>query len=96
MLGRKQKPLSELSKIFEPVPQTLLNVVVKQRRDLGELPEVMKAIKAAEQKLGSDGRVFVRFSGTEPKARVLIEGPNRDRNEQYAKEIAAALNKALG
>lgn len=96
VLCRKQKPLSELSKIFEPVPQTLLNVVVKQRRDLGELPEVMKAIKAAEQRLGSDGRVFVRFSGTEPKARVLIEGPNRDRNEQYAKEIAAALNKALG
>jgi phosphoglucosamine mutase len=96
VLCRSQKPLSELASIFEPVPQTLLNVVVKRRRELGELPEVMKAIAAAEAKLRSDGRVFVRFSGTEPKARVLIEGPNRDRNEQYAKEIAQALTKSLG
>lgn len=96
VICRQQKPISELTRIFQPVPQTLLNVVVKQRRELGELPEVMKAIKAAEQKLGADGRVFVRFSGTEPKARVLIEGPNRDKNEQYAKDIVQALTRALG
>ena len=95
VLCRNGKPLSELTKIFEPVPQTLLNVVVKRRKELGELPEVMKAIKSAEEKLGKDGRVLVRFSGTEPKARVLIEGPNRDKNEQYAKEIADALNRSL-
>ncbi len=95
VLCRKQKPLSELTKIFEPVPQTLLNVVVKQKRELGELPEVMKAIKAVEQKLGQDGRVLVRFSGTEAKARVLIEGVDAKKNEQYAKEIADALVRSL-
>jgi phosphoglucosamine mutase len=77
------------------VPQTLVNMVVKQKRELGELPEVMKVIHAVEQKLGSDGRVLVRFSGTEPKVRILIEGENASRNEAYAKEIAEALAHAL-
>jgi phosphoglucosamine mutase len=95
VMCRQGKPLSELASIFEPVPQTLLNVVVKQRRELGELPEVMKCIRAVEQRLGSDGRVLVRFSGTEPKARVLIEGLDASRNEAYAKEIANALSNAL-
>jgi len=96
VICRQGKPLSELTEIFEPVPQTLLNVVVKQKRELGELPEVMKAIKAAETRLGKNGRVLVRFSGTEPKARVLIEGPDAGRNDQYAKEIGEALTRALG
>ena len=96
VICRQGKPLSELTEIFEPVPQTLLNVVVKQKRELGELPEVMKAIKAAETRLGKNGRVLVRFSGTEPKARVLIEGPDAGKNDQYAKEIGEALTRALG
>ena len=93
-----QKPLSELTKIFEPVPQTLAQRGGEvERRELGELPLVMAAIKAAEQKLGrKNGRVLVRFSGTEPKARILIEGPDESRNEQHAKDIAGALNKWLG
>jgi phosphoglucosamine mutase len=93
---RQGKPISELTRIFEPVPQTLLNVIVKQKRDLEELPEVTRAIKAAEAKLGRDGRVLVRFSGTEPKARVLIEGPDRDRNDSLARDIADALTRSLG
>jgi phosphoglucosamine mutase len=96
VLCRKQKPLSELTKIFEPVPQTLLNLVVKERRELGELPEVMKAIRAAEAKLGKDGRVLVRFSGTEAKVRILIEGPEKSKNEQHAEAIAEALTRSLG
>ena len=96
VICRQGKPLSELTTIFEPLPQTLLNVIVKQKRELGELPEVMKAIKAAETRLGKSGRVLVRFSGTEPKARVLIEGPDAGRNDQYAREIGEALTRALG
>ena len=95
VICRQQKPVSELASIFEPVPQTLVNVVVAQKRELGELPTVMKAIQDVEKKLGKDGRVLVRFSGTEPKARVLIEGTDAERNEQYAREIAEALSKAL-
>jgi phosphoglucosamine mutase len=95
VMCRQQKPVSELASIFEPVPQTLVNVVVNQKRELGELPTVMRAIQDVEKKLGKDGRVLVRFSGTEPKARVLIEGIDATRNEQYAREIAEALSKAL-
>ncbi|HME90745.1 MAG TPA: phosphoglucosamine mutase [Myxococcaceae bacterium] len=95
VLCRKQKPLSELTSIFEPVPQTLVNVATKQRRDLGELPQVMSLIRSIEGKLGSNGRVFVRFSGTEPKVRILVEGPDQARNEQYAQEISDALARAL-
>jgi len=93
---RHGRPLSELTGIFEPLPQTLLNVAVKQRRELGELPEVMRAIRSAEGRLGKNGRVLVRFSGTEPKARVLIEGPDAGKNDQYAREIGDALAQALG
>ncbi|MFZ5469405.1 MAG: phosphoglucosamine mutase [Myxococcota bacterium] len=92
---RKEKPLSELTRIFEPVPQTLLNVVVKERRELGELPEVLKSIRGIEGKLGASGRVLVRFSGTEPKVRILIEGPDGAKNQQYAQEIARTLTRAL-
>lgn len=95
VMCRHGKPLSELASIFEPVPQTLLNVVVQQRRELGELPEVMRAIRGVEEKLGKDGRVLVRFSGTEAKVRILIEGVDSQRNEAYAQEIAAALSQAL-
>jgi phosphoglucosamine mutase len=93
---RQQKPLSELASIFEPVPQTLLSLVVKERRDLESLPGVGAAIDAVRGKLGKDGRVFVRYSGTEPKVRILIEGPDRQRNEEHAQSIAAALSAALG
>ena len=95
VMCRQGRALSELTSIFEPVPQTLLNVVVKQRRELAELPDVMRAIRQVEEKLGRSGRVLVRFSGTEPKARVLIEGPDASRNESYAREIAQALSRAL-
>ncbi|EPX57356.1 Phosphoglucosamine mutase [Cystobacter fuscus DSM 2262] len=95
VMCRQQKPVSELASIFQPVPQTLLNVVVKNKRELGELPTVMRAIQDVEKKLGKDGRVLVRFSGTEPKARVLIEGTDAARNEQYAQQIAQELSAAL-
>ena len=70
--------------------------MVKERRDLESLPGVGAAIDAVRAKLGKDGRVFVRYSGTEPKVRILIEGPDRQRNEEHAQSIAAALSAALG
>ncbi|MHB8876118.1 MAG: phosphoglucosamine mutase [Myxococcaceae bacterium] len=95
LMCRKQQPISELAAMFEAVPQTLLSVMVKQRKDLGELPSVMSAIRGVEGKLARSGRVLVRFSGTEPKVRILIEGPDSVRNDQYAKEIAQVVTRAL-
>ncbi|ADO72512.1 phosphoglucosamine mutase [Stigmatella aurantiaca] len=95
VMCRQGKPLSELASIFEPVPQTLVNITVRHKRELGELPEVMKVIQSVEQRLGNEGRVLVRFSGTEPKVRILIEGEDGKRNEELAREIAEALSRAL-
>jgi phosphoglucosamine mutase len=92
----EQQPLSALRACYEKVPQQLVNVLVKQRRELSTLPEVGRAIAEAERKLGSEGRVLVRFSGTEAKVRVLVESPSESKNRALAERIAGELRKALG
>jgi phosphoglucosamine mutase len=96
VMCRAGKPMSELTKIFEPVPQVLLNVMVKEKRELSNLPTVQKVIAGVEKKLGKDGRVLVRYSGTEPKVRVLVEGVDAKKIKQHAEEIGDSLRKALG
>ncbi len=95
VMCRSGKPMSELTKIFEPVPQTLLNVMVKEKRELANLPTVTKVIASVEKKLGKDGRVLVRYSGTEPKVRVLVEGVDAKKIKAHAEEIGDAIKRAL-
>jgi phosphoglucosamine mutase len=90
------KSVSELASIFVKVPQELLNVVVTRRSDLASLPKVHRAIQDAERKLGREGRVLVRFSGTEAKVRILVESPNGARNRTLAGLIAGEVRAALG
>jgi phosphoglucosamine mutase len=96
VMRRDGRKLSALARCFEAVPQALVNVAVKEKRPLTELPGVGKAIAAVEKALGADGRVLVRFSGTENKARVLVEGPDAKRIQGMAEAIAGALKAALG
>jgi phosphoglucosamine mutase len=93
---REGKPLSELARCFEPVPQAQLNVAVREKRPLETLPGVARAIASVEQALAGEGRVMVRYSGTEDKARVLVEGPDARRIREHAEAIAEELRKALG
>jgi phosphoglucosamine mutase len=95
VMQRERRPLSELARCFEPVPQALVNVAVREKRPLAELPAVGRAIVAAERALGADGRVLVRFSGTENKVRVLVEGTDARRIRGYADQIADELRKTL-
>lgn len=95
VMQRERRPLSELARCFEPFPQALVNVAVKEKRPLAELPEVGRAIAAVEKALGGDGRVLVRFSGTENKARVLVEGPDAKRIRAQAELIAGEIRRAL-
>jgi phosphoglucosamine mutase len=92
---RERKPLSELARCFEPVPQAQVNVAVRERRPLEGLPGVARAIADVERALGADGRVLVRFSGTENKARVLVEGADAKVIQAHADRIAEELRKAL-
>ncbi len=96
VMQREGKPISELARCFEPLPQAQVNVEVREKRPLSELPRVARAIAAAERALGAEGRVLVRFSGTENKARVLVEGPDAGRIRALAEEIAGELRAAVG
>src|SRR5438105_4648005 len=90
------KPVSQLAKVMDVYPQAQLNLAVREKPELGSLTAVMRAIQDVEKKLGKDGRVLVRYSGTEPKVRVLVEGPDKEQIEGYAGCIAAELKKAIG
>ena len=92
---REGKPLSELARCFEPAPQILLNVAVGRKVPLEGLSEVQRAIAHAERSLAGEGRVLVRYSGTENKARVLVEGPDAQAIAELAEGIAGELRRAL-
>jgi phosphoglucosamine mutase len=88
--------LDELTHELKVYPQRLVNVRVKERRPLAELPGVTAEIRAAEASFGDAGRVLVRFSGTEPLARVMVEGPDLERVESFANRIASQIRVELG
>jgi len=91
---REGRPLSELAAgVMKRVPQVLVNVALPDRRPLEDLPKTAHAIALAEKALGNEGRVLVRWSGTEPKLRVMIEGPKHDRIKEMANDIAAEAKK---
>ena len=94
MMVESGKPLSELAAHMVRYPQVLVNVKVLNKRPLEELPAVGKLIASVEKKLGKDGRVLVRYSGTEAKVRVMVEGTEEVTIRGWADEIARALEKA--
>lgn len=85
--------MSDLNHVFEDVPQILINCRVKRRADLSELAGYNDMIRNIEKKLAGNGRVFVRFSGTEPVIRVLVEGTDKTKITQLVEEIASFLGK---
>jgi len=90
------RDLDTLTAELETYPQRLVNVRVKQKRPIEELDEATREIRLAEAEFGDAGRILVRFSGTEPLARVMVEGPRLDRVEHFAHSIAAAIRAELG
>ena len=96
ILRRSGKRLSELVADYEPVPQVLVNVAVATKRPVEELPAFQQELARVEAELEGRGRVLVRYSGTEPKARVMVEGDDEQRVRTYADELAEALQRSLG
>ncbi len=90
------KPLSELKGCLKKYPQAQRNLRVKQKPPLEELPNVMKLVGEAEQELNGKGRVLLRYSGTEPKIRLLIEGRELAQIDRQADRIADAIQSAIG
>ncbi|MBC7925612.1 MAG: phosphoglucosamine mutase [Bryobacteraceae bacterium] len=87
--------LDELASDLRVFPQLLVNVRVRQRRPLEDLPAVQAEMRQAETVFGSNGRVVVRFSGTEPLARVMVEGPDEESVKFWAHRIADAIRSEL-
>jgi len=90
------KPLSELKRCLKKYPQAQRNLRVKQKPPLEELPNVMKLVDEAEHELNGQGRVLLRYSGTEPKIRLLIEGRELAQIDRQANRIADAIQSAIG
>ena len=95
-MAEAQKPLSELTAGFQRYPQVLLNVRVKEKVPFDKLPAVTKGVRDIEERLSNKGRLLLRYSGTEPLARVMIEGENQTVIENYASRIAEQIRQAIG
>jgi len=93
---RKGRPLSELAAMMDVYPQKLINVEVRKKPEISTVPEVMEAIQEVEAQLGDQGRVLVRYSGTQDLCRVMVEGPTGDVTEDCCKRIADSARIALG
>ncbi len=90
------KPLSELKRCLSKYPQAQRNLKVKEKPPLEKLPDVMKLVGDAEKELNGKGRVLLRYSGTEPKIRLLIEGRELSQIDRQADRIAEAIQSAIG
>jgi phosphoglucosamine mutase len=88
--------LDELTRDLVRYPQRLVNVPVRAKPPLEEIPEVWREIRAAEEAFGETGRILVRYSGTELLARVMVEGADGGRVDEYAQRIAAEIQRAIG
>src|SRR5512138_1639037 len=96
IIRRQGKTLSELAEVMIPLPQVLVNVRVTEKKDVMEIPPVAALIRDVEQKLGDEGRILIRYSGTEPLLRIMLEGQDKYQITGWAKDIADAVETKLG
>ncbi|MDE0032722.1 MAG: phosphoglucosamine mutase [Deltaproteobacteria bacterium] len=96
LMTERERPLGELRRIMGKLPQVIVNVPVREKRPLSELAQVQARIAESEHLLDGRGRVLVRYSGTEPLARVMLEGESEDEIRRLAQGIADAIESNLG
>ena len=95
-LSESRKTLAEMTAGFKRYPQILLNVRVREKVPFGDLLTVQSEVKKVEELLSQRGRLLLRYSGTEPLARVMIEGENQGQIDEYARRIAQAIEREIG
>src|SRR5690606_16325689 len=93
IMTREGRPMSELSAVMERAPQVLESILLPKRLPLESMPTLSAGIAQLEKRLKKSGRVLVRWSGTEPKLRIMAEGPNEDVLRQAVGELCAAAKK---
>ena len=95
IIKQEGKSLEDLI-TFNKYPAVQVSVDVSEKREIESMPSVVKAISDAEAAIAGNGRVFVRYSGTEPKIRILVEGPKEKLVKQYAADISEAVAQTIG
>ncbi|WP_372679290.1 phosphoglucosamine mutase [Desulfosarcina sp.] len=90
------RSLSDLATVMTVFPQCLINVDVKSKPEIDTIDAVMRSIRTVEGELGDNGRVLVRYSGTQPQCRVMVEGPTQQETTSFCQQIASEVVKALG
>jgi phosphoglucosamine mutase len=96
LMQKTGKPLKELAACMTHFPQILVNVTVQRKEPLESIPRIKNEIETAKNKLGETGRILVRYSGTEPLARVMVEGPDKQITTELAESVAAVIREELG
>jgi phosphoglucosamine mutase len=96
LIARTGKSIDELTADLKVFPQVIVNVKVREKKPLESIPTVVRAIRAAEKELKDSGRVVIRYSGTEPLARVMIEAESEEAMKRHANAIAGAIRAELG
>jgi phosphoglucosamine mutase len=96
IMQKSGKRLSELASVMRPLPQILVNVRVRQRLPLEQLPDVQRLIEDVEMRLGDTGRVLIRYSGTEALMRIMLEGQDQDEITGMANQIAELVKSSIG
>lgn len=96
IMKKKERPLDELAKVMVPLPQVLYNVEVKEKKSLSEFPEIDKRIREVEKSLGHSGRLLIRYSGTEPLLRIMVEGEDEPKLHRIAQDLVGLVKKHLG
>jgi len=96
IMKQKERPLDELAKVMKPLPQVLYNVEVKEKRDLSEIPEIKRRIREIEKSLGQSGRILIRYSGTEPLLRIMVEGEDETKLHRFAQDLVEMVKKHIG
>jgi phosphoglucosamine mutase len=96
IMQRSGRSLADLAKVMTALPQVLVNVRVAARKKLKDVPVLKQLIADTEQKLGDEGRVLIRYSGTEPLLRIMLEGQDKEYITRLANEIAATVTRELG
>ncbi len=93
---KEKKPLSELSQMMDVYPQKLVNVPVREKPEIASVPRLVEIIRQVETELGREGRVLVRYSGTQNLCRVMVEAATMAMTEKYCREIADQVRESLG
>jgi len=96
IMQKSGKSLSELASVMRPLPQILVNVRVRERLPLEQLPDVQRLIEDVERRLGDAGRVLIRYSGTEPLMRIMLEGQDQDEITGMANQIGELVKSSIG